>query len=48
MLGSAILVHPVTEPGATAVTVTFPYQVPSGSKTLWYDLYTRERVDNSR
>lgn len=36
MVGSALLVHPVTEQGATSVTVYFP----GTSTTSWYDVKT--------
>lgn len=37
--GNILLVHPVTEEGATEVTVYFP-----GESDIWYDVETWEAV----
>ncbi|KAI1147086.1 glycoside hydrolase family 31 protein [Nemania diffusa] len=41
LLGGAILVTPVLEPGATSVAGVFP---GAGAGTLWYDWYNQTRV----
>lgn len=40
LVGSALLVHPVTEAGATKVSVYFP-----GENEVWYDVETWEKFD---
>merc|ERR1711991_486146 len=47
MVGSALLVKPITDAGQTVANVYFPSVVERGRKQFWYDLHTLARVDPS-
>ena len=47
MVGSALLVKPVTESGATSVQVYLPIALEKGIRQTWYDFHTLQRVETT-
>jgi len=47
MVGSALLVKPVTESGATSVDVYLPIALEKGIRQIWYDFHTLQRVETT-